>query len=90
MANSKINYLIDILMVFSFLTTAFTSIILFFVIPSGPRAGQFAFLGAPKHVWVALHNYIGLAFILLMSAHIILHFKWLVSMTSGFFGKKSR
>jgi len=85
----KINYFIDILLVISFIVVAITSLILFFFLPSGVRqAGYHTFLGMTKHTWSEIHSISGFSMLALSLVHIILHFKWLTTMSKTTFKKK--
>lgn len=77
--NQKINYIIDILLTISFILIFITGIL--------------------KLPWLALHRFIqmrlitlvhditGIIFLFLILCHIILHFKWFISMTKNIFEK---
>lgn len=85
MKKIKINYFIDILMIFLFLIVAGSGIVLYFFLPSGERrAGWRSFLGIPRHSFSDIHELAGLLFLFLLLIHIILHLKWIVEMTKNF------
>ena len=91
MNKAKINYIVDMLMLLSFIVTAFTGIILFFFLPSGVRQGQYqTFLGIIKATWITLHDWAGILMILLVLLHFVLHWKWIVYMTKSMFRKKQK
>ncbi|MDD3622472.1 MAG: DUF4405 domain-containing protein [Methanofollis sp.] len=84
MQRRQINALIDLVMLICFLIVALTSVVLFFFLPSGGgglewvHAGTGAtnlriFFGVTRGQWVVLHNITGLAFMVLMVVHIVLH-----------------
>ncbi|MFA5745952.1 MAG: DUF4405 domain-containing protein [archaeon] len=85
----KINYFIDVLLIISFIVVAITSLVIFFFLPSGVRqAGYQTFLGLTKHSWGNIHTISGFAMIILSLIHLILHFKWLTTMSKTIFKKK--
>ncbi len=92
---TKINAIIDILMGISFIPTLFTSILLFFYLPHGEGLGRgrgaetVTFWGWDRHEWINVHNYIGLAFMILMAAHMTLHYKWWLCLPKLLSFKKS-
>ena len=88
MERIKLNYWIDAAMAVSLIITGITSLVMFFILPSGKRSGYEAFLGIIKQDWVAVHTCIGIIFLALMVTHLALHCKWLVEMTKRVFGKK--
>ncbi|MEM4703412.1 MAG: DUF4405 domain-containing protein [Candidatus Pacearchaeota archaeon] len=88
MEKAKLNYIIDFLMVISFIVTSITALIIFFFLPSGiPRAGHQIFLGTTKRAWSSIHNWSGIIFIILVIIHLILHWNWIISMTKNIFHK---
>jgi hypothetical protein len=86
MDKPKINYYIDVLIGIFFVVTSMTGLVLYFFLPSGiPRGSYQTFLNITKHDWSSIHNTFGLLMILFTFIHIILHFKWILSMTRLFF-----
>ena len=62
--------------------------ILWLVLPSGGgyRGGgglsdETTFLSWSKHSWTGLHNWVGVALLVIVLVHIIVHRRWIVSMT---------
>ncbi|MEM4598807.1 MAG: DUF4405 domain-containing protein [Candidatus Diapherotrites archaeon] len=82
MGDTKINYVIDILLIILFLVVAISGIILFLFLPRGAgRQGINNFFGIERHVLADLHNWVGLIFTLIMLVHIVLHLRWLCEMS---------
>jgi hypothetical protein len=80
---TKINAIIDILMGIAFIPTLFTSLLIFLYLPHGNGQGRgrdlaetITIWGWDRHQWGDLHNYVGLAFLLMMALHMILHYAW--------------
>jgi len=91
MGKSKINYVIDILMLIFFIINAITGLIIFFFLPTGVKKGGYQeFLGIIKHNWADVHNWSGLLLLLLVAIHLILHWKWIVSMTKSLIAKNNK
>ena len=91
MGKLKINYYIDILMLIFFIINSITGLIIFFFLPTGVKRGAYqVFLGIIKQNWVNVHNWSGLLLILLVAIHLILHWKWIVSMTKSLIQKKNK
>jgi cytochrome b561 len=79
----KVNYIIDVLLVFCLIGITITGLVLAFAFESGmPRIGHtITFLGTQKIDWLPWHKYFGLGMIALMFVHLILHWKWMIAMT---------
>ena len=89
MGKAKINYFIDILMLIFFTINSITGLIIFFFLPTGVKRGAYQeFLGIIKQNWSNLHNWSGLLLLLLIAIHLILHWKWIISMTKSLVQKK--
>jgi cytochrome b subunit of formate dehydrogenase len=87
MANkARINYWVDVGLVVAFVISFVTGIIKW---PGLFRTLGLSYSGLPMLLISTLHDYSGLAMILLVLLHIILHFKWMISMTANLFRKKS-
>ncbi|MFA6089214.1 MAG: DUF4405 domain-containing protein [Candidatus Woesearchaeota archaeon] len=86
MDKPKINYVIDMFLVISFVITAITGIIIFIFLPGGVRQGSYQeFLGITKSLWSGVHDYAGLTMIVLSLIHLILHWNWIIVMTKRIF-----
>lgn len=78
---SKINYVIDLILLICFIVVTLSGIILFL------NSGSFMVLGLNKIAWLKMHTLSGFLFTLLVVIHLILHLKWLSVMTKSFFKK---
>jgi len=87
----RLNYWIDVLLVICLIVVSITGLVLYFAFVSGePGAGRSTtFVGTYKADWHPWHNYFGLAMIVLMVLHFILHFNWLNVMTRSLFNSKA-
>jgi len=91
MERHKINYIIDFLMILSFIVTAITALVIFFFLPSGVKQGSYqTFLGITKATWGFYHDWSGIIFILLVIVHLVLHWKWIVCITKNIFSEKEK
>ncbi|HDR73172.1 MAG TPA: DUF4405 domain-containing protein [Methanoculleus sp.] len=78
----RLNAAVDLLSLLSFVPVAVSGGILFFVFSNGGFQGgrnplyQDAFLGLSRNDWIAVHDYGGMAFIVLMGVHIALHWRY--------------
>jgi cytochrome b subunit of formate dehydrogenase len=95
MNKAKMNYFLDLAMVFLFLVSAFTGILLFFMGSGGFQGGRNPnfrnnLLGIPRNSLRDFHNYSGIVLIIIILIHIILHFDWILNMTKSFFRKNNK
>jgi cytochrome b subunit of formate dehydrogenase len=92
MEKASLNYWIDILLVICLIVVAISGLVLYLAFVSGePKIGRtVTFLGTHKSDWQPWHNYFGLAMLVLLILHLILHFGWLMSMTKSLFDKKEK
>jgi len=78
----SLNAAVDLLGLLSFIPVAISGIVIFFVFPNGGFQGgrnplyNDIFLGISRNDWIAVHDYLGMAFILLMTVHILLHWRY--------------
>ncbi len=86
----RLNYWIDILLLVCFIIVGVSGLVLHFAFVSGVPGGGKAvtFLGTTKAAWQPWHTYSGIAMILLIVVHLILHLKWLWRMTKNLFVRR--
>lgn len=84
MSRIKLNALIDLLLIIFLITSIFSGIVLWQILPSGQgyRGGrgellETYFLGFSRHYWVDIHNYLSWIFVFLMLIHLLLHYDYL-------------
>jgi hypothetical protein len=82
---AKLNYAIDVAIGLSFILSALSGLILFFV-PSGYQGGRNPHYLQPvlflsTHTWNELHTWGSIAMIAGVGAHLVLHWNWMVCMT---------
>jgi len=88
MDKAKINYIIDCIMGLSFVGVAITGLIIFFFLPSGIQGGgEQQFMNITKHNWSAFHEWAGIIMLLFVIIHLILHWRWILSMTKAILRK---
>ena len=84
MSKAKMNYLVDILILISFLLTAVSGIILLLV-PGASGLSRTVVLGISRAGWVELHDWAGIGMTIGVVLHFFLHWKWIVYMTKNIF-----
>jgi hypothetical protein len=77
-----LNAIVNLMSLLSFIPVAISGFVLFFVFPSGGFQGgrnplyTDVFLGITRNDWIAVHDVLGMVFILLMAIHIVLHWRY--------------
>ena len=71
------NAVVDTALLVVFVPTLLSSLVLFFVLPSGGGRGGATFLSVPRWSWETMHDYMGLLFIAVMVLHLVLHYRYL-------------
>jgi len=98
MKRSSLNFIIDLVAFLNLLSLAFTGFIMKYILPpgTGGRGRQLHgglggehikdFWSMTRHEWGDIHFYLALLFIVLMTAHILLHWSWLKNYLKSLFG----
>ena len=82
MKRSKMNSLVDGLSFGAFVFLTSTGVLIRYILP--PGSGRFTTLwGLDRHGWGDIHFWVALAFFACLSAHIFLHWKWIVALIKG-------
>lgn len=82
-AKARILYWVNILMAISFILVGYSGIVKFGAIYLGASIG----LGLSRYTWTIIHDYSGVALVILVLIHLILNWAWLVAMTKSLFKK---
>ena len=87
MKSATRNYLVNIIMFLLLLLEVASGFVLWFILPrsGGYRGGrglttEASFLWT-RETWITLHDWVGVALVVIVVIHLILHRKWIVSMT---------
>jgi Domain of unknown function (DUF4405) len=81
----RLSYFIDCGLIITFLLSFITGVIKF---PEWTRFFSNVYLVIPASLLSQIHDYSGIAMSLLVLAHLVLHWRWIVAMTKSTFGKK--
>jgi hypothetical protein len=84
MDKAKLNYIVDLGLIVSFLAAFITGLIKF---PGLLRSIGIETAGIPYREISRVHDWSGLVMGILVLAHIILNWRWIVAMTKKYFGK---
>lgn len=73
MNSLNLKYLVDIIMLILFVITAITSVIIFYF------KEIINVHGIGRTLLGTVHNYAGILFVIIMSLHVVLHYKWIIN-----------
>ncbi len=101
MKRSTLNLIVDLVAFLDLLGIIFTGFIMEYILPPGTGAcgreisGGMGrehikdFLSMSRHEWGDVHFILALLFILLMTAHVLLHWSWICNCCKTLFSKKA-
>ena len=81
---ARINFTLDSMLFLSFVLVNLSGLLIWLALPAGYQGGRnLAFnatiLGLGRHNWNDLHLWSGLAIIAILSVHVLMHWKWILS-----------
>jgi uncharacterized membrane protein len=84
------NYILAVLLFLTSFTVTFSGFVLWLAFPhigGGSRGTSIyrTFWGVTNDTWTAIHDWVGVAIIVVAILHIILHWNWIVRMTKRYF-----
>ena len=87
MSRTKLNYMLDAVVALAFILAAVSGIIFLFAGSGGYQGGRnlsfrTEMLGIDRRVWSDLHTWVGLVMIAGVVIHLVIHWKWIVCMTT--------
>ncbi|SMF15072.1 protein of unknown function [Alteromonadaceae bacterium Bs31] len=82
MKKVKINFITDIIAFICFVFLLSTGVIMKYQLP--PRSGGWLNIwGLNRHDWGDIHFYLAMVFLSVIAFHLIMHWKWIVSLVAG-------
>ena len=82
MKRNKLNFLIDAAAFFGFVMLTTTGILMRYILP--PGSGHFTTIwGLDRHEWGGIHFWVSILFFSLLALHLVLHWRWIVSVVTG-------
>ncbi len=82
MKRIQLNFLIDVTAFAGFILLTTTGVLMRYVLP--PRSGQrMTIWGLDRHEWGELHFWISVGFFGLLFLHLLLHWRWVLSVVAG-------
>ncbi|WP_432799837.1 DUF4405 domain-containing protein [Poriferisphaera sp. WC338] len=86
MKRNHLNLIIDALLGVLFFTLLLTGLLIMFILPSGSRTSSV--WGWTRHDWGELHFWIAIAMVVLLLAHLTLHWTWFCTVCANILGRK--
>jgi hypothetical protein len=82
MNRPTLNWLVDVLAFIAFVLLTVTGTLTRYVLP--PGSGRYTTLwGLDRHGWGDIHFWVAVALLAVLAIHLILHWRWIVSMARG-------
>ena len=82
MNRTKLNLIIDIVAFIGFVVLTTTGVLMRYILP--PGSGHYSTIWSlDRHDWGGIHFWISVIFFLILALHLILHWRWIVSVITG-------
>jgi len=82
MKRTILNFIIDAIAFVGFVVLITTGVLMRYVLP--PGSGHYSTIwGFDRHEWGGLHFWISVVFFSLLAVHLVLHWRWIVSVVMG-------
>ena len=82
MEKKRMHAIIDAVAFACFIFITATGLLMHYILP--PGSGRFMELwGMDRHHWGQVHFWISVAFLVVLALHVVLHWKWIISMVKG-------
>lgn len=82
MKRANLNFVLDAVAFAAFVLLTSTGVLMRYVLP--PGSGHFSILwGMDRHEWGQLHFWIAVVLMASMGLHLLLHWRWIISMVKG-------
>jgi hypothetical protein len=82
MNRTKLNFLIDLVAFIGFVFLTTTGVLMRYMLP--PGSGHYSTIwGLDRHEWGGIHFWLSIIFFSILAFHLVLHWRWIVSVFSG-------
>lgn len=82
MKRSDLNFLIDFIAFVGFVLMTTTGVLMRYLLP--PGSGHYSTIwGLDRHEWGGVHFWISLVFFSVLAIHLVLHWRWIVTVATG-------
>jgi len=78
----KLNFIVDVVAFAGFVMLTTTGVLMRYVLP--PGSGHYSTIwGIDRHEWGGIHFWVSVVFFSILAFHLILHWRWIVSIVTG-------
>jgi len=89
MRKANLNFIVDAIAFVAFVLLASTGLLMEFLLPS--ESGHFSRLwGMNRHDWGEVHFWIAIVLLICIAVHLLLHWRWVVTMVKGKVSQKTK
>jgi len=82
MKRSNLNFIIDVIAFIGFVMLTTTGVLMRYILP--PGSGRYSTIwNFDRHEWGALHFWISAVFFSILALHLVLHWRWIMSVVTG-------
>ena len=82
MKRVKLNFIIDVVAFAGFVVLTTTGVLMRYILP--PGSGHYSTIwGMDRHEWGGIHFWMSVMFFSILAFHLILHWRWIVSVVTG-------
>jgi hypothetical protein len=82
MNRTKVNFVVDAIALIAFVFLTATGFLIYYTLPAG--SGHFTQIwGLDRHEWGQIHFWIAIIILAALAIHVILHWRWIVSLVKG-------
>ncbi|NWF37483.1 DUF4405 domain-containing protein [Mariprofundus sp. KV] len=82
MRRTNINFIIDAVAFIGFIVMTITGVLMRYILP--PGSGHYSTIwGLDRHEWGDIHFWISAVFFSLLAIHLLLHWRWVMSVVAG-------
>ncbi|ATX79180.1 protein of unknown function (DUF4405) [Mariprofundus aestuarium] len=82
MRRTNINFIIDVIAFIGFVVMTITGVLMRYVLP--PGSGHYSTIWSlDRHEWGSIHFWMSVVFFSLLTLHLVLHWRWVMSVVTG-------
>ncbi len=82
MNRTSLNFIIDVVAFVGFVVLTTTGVLMRYILP--PGSGHYSTIWSlDRHEWGGIHFWISVLFFLILALHLVLHWRWIVSVVTG-------
>ena len=82
MKRTRLNFIIDIIAFIGFVVLITTGVLMRYILP--PGSGHYSTIWSlDRHDWGGIHFWISIIFLLILTLHLVLHWRWIANVVAG-------